>query len=81
MKEGKFTDTDLKEAKKVITEGMKTAYDEQDTQITYYFGQEVSEAKEVSIEEYIEKIEKVTREEVIKIANAVEIDTIYFLKN
>ena len=81
MEEGNFTDDDIKEAKKVITEGVKTVYDEQDSQITYYFGQEVSEAQEVSIDEYMKKIENVTREDIIKIAKAVKVDTIYFLTN
>ena len=81
MEEGKFTEDDLKEAKKVITEGMKTVYDEQDTQITYYFGQEINESKDISVEEYMKKIENVTKEEVIEIAKLVRIDTIYFLKN
>ena len=81
MQESKFTDDDLKEAKKVITEGIKTIYDEQDTQITYYFGQEIAESKDVSIDEYMKKIESITRENVIEIAKAVRVDTIYFLKN
>ena len=81
MEDGKFTEEDLKEAKKVITEGIKTIYDEQDTQITYYFGQEVANQKEISVEEYMKKIEEVTREEVIQIAKSIKIDTIYFLKN
>ncbi len=81
MENGEFTDTDLKEAKKVITEGIKTIYDEQDSQIVYYFGQEVSKAQDVNIEEYMKKIENVTKEDVVKLAKAVKIDTIYFLKN
>ena len=81
MKKGEFTDTDLKEAKKVITEGVKTIYDEQDSQIVYYFGQEVAESEDVDIEEYMKKIESVTKEDVVKLAQAVKVDTIYFLKN
>ena len=81
MEEGNFTDTDLKEAKKVITEGLKTVYDEQDSQITYCFGQEMTEAEDVSLEEYMNKIESVTREDVINVAKSININTIYFLKN
>lgn len=81
MEAGNFTDTDLKEAKKVITEGIKTVYDEQDSQITYCFGQEMAEAADVSLEEYMNKIESVTREDIINIAKSININTIYFLKN
>ena len=81
VEEGNFTDTDLKEAKKVITEGLKTVYDEQDSQITYCFGQEMTEAEDVSLEEYMNKIESVTREDVINVAKSININTIYFLKN
>ena len=80
MKDGKFSKEDLDEAKKVITGGLKTTYDEQDTQITYYFGQEIAE-ENMSIKEYMEKINKVTAEEVENVAKKVSVDTIYFLRN
>ena len=37
--------------------------------------------KTVGIKEYMEKIKAVKKEEVIDIANNINIDTIYFLKN
>ena len=81
MENGNFSDNDLKEAKKVITEGIKTVYDEQDSQITYCFGQEMNENEDVSLEQYMEKIEAVTKEDVIEIAKVIEVDTIYFLRD
>lgn len=81
MEEGKFTEEELKEAKKVIIEGAKTLYDEQDSQITYCFGQEIATSNDVSIEEYMKKIEAISMEDVLEIAKVVKIDTIYFLKN
>ncbi len=59
---------------------IKTIDDEQDTGITYYFGQELSENR-ISIEEYTKQIENVKKEDVVHIANQVAIHTIYFLKN
>ena len=80
MKNGIFTDEDIENAKKGIISTIKSIDDEQDTEITYFFGQELTNNK-ISLEEYIEKIEKVTKEDVIKIANSININTIYFLKN
>lgn len=80
MKNGIFSQEDLIDAKKGIIEAIKTIYDEQDSQITYYFGQELSK-NNIKIEEYINKIEKITRQDVIDIAKLVYINTIYFLKN
>ncbi len=74
------TEEDIQNAKKGIIAAIKTIDDEQDTGITYYFGQELS-GSEVSIEEYQNKIEKVTKEDVIYIAENVAIHTIYFLKD
>ena len=80
VKEGKFTDEELENSKKGIISAIKGIEDEQDTEITYYFGQELS-GNEVSTSEYIESINRVTKEEVIDVANSVNINTIYFLKD
>ena len=81
MKKGEFTEEDVVDAKKIVVEGMKNVYDEQDTQIVFYFGQEISKQKEISVEENIQKIEEVKKEDILKVANEINIDTIYFLKN
>ena len=80
MKKGDFTEEEVKNAKKAIISSIKTIEDEQDTSITYYFGQEMSGNKK-SVEEYIERIEKVSKEDVVQVANKIEINTIYFLRN
>ena len=80
MKEGKFTEEEIENGKKGIIAAIKTISDEQDTGVTYYFGQELS-GTNVSEEEYIKKIENITKEDIINVANKVKINTIYFLKN
>ena len=80
MKKGIFTDEDIKNAKKSIISGIRSIDDEQDTEITYFFGQELTNEK-ISTEEYIKNIEKVSKEDIIKIAKSLQINTIYFLKN
>lgn len=79
MKTGKFTEEDLENCKKVVKSTIEAIKDEQDTGITYYFSQELSEEK-TTPEEYLNRIEKITKENVIDIANKVSINTIYFLK-
>ena len=80
MKQGKFTENDIEVAKKGIIDAIQTIDDEQDSEIMYFFGQEFCNNK-LNIEQYLERIKKVTKEAVLKIAQKVEIDTIYFLKN
>ena len=80
MKQGKFTQEEIENSKKGVIAAIKTIEDEQDTGITYYFGQELS-GTNVSEEEYIKKIENITKEDIINIANKVQINTIYFLRD
>lgn len=80
MKNGDFTDEELENAKYGIVAAIKTIDDEQDTEVTYFFGQELSGSKK-TLEEYQKAVQEVTRDGVLKIANQVKVDTIYFLKN
>ena len=80
MKNGDFTEEEIENAKKGIIASIKTIDDEQDTEITYFFGQELSGTK-TSLEEYIENIQKVSKEDVLEVAKQISINTIYFLKN
>ena len=80
MKEGKFTDEEVENAKTNILDSIQSIEDEQDSQIIYYFGQEISKTKE-NLKEYKEKIKKVTKQDVLNIANKVSIEMIYFLRN
>ena len=80
MKNGDFTDEQIENAKNGIIASIKTIDDEQDTEITYYFGQELSGTK-TSLEEYIENIQKINKADVLEVAKQISINTIYFLKN
>ena len=80
MKSGDFTDNDVEIAKKGLIDAIKTIDDEQDTEIIYFFGQEFN-SHPFDIQQYIDRISKVTKEAVLKVAQDVTIDTIYFLKN
>ena len=80
IRKGDFTEEEVENAKKAIISSIETIDDEQDTSITYYFGQEMS-GNQKSVDEYIERIGKVTKEDIIQVANKVETNTIYFLRN
>ena len=80
MKNGKFSNEDLENAKKYVIAGLRTTREEQDSEVSYYFGQELSE-KFTSFEEYEKEINKVNKEDIIKVANSVTINTVYFLRN
>ena len=80
MKKGNFTEEDIENSKKGILAGIKTIDDEQDTQITFFFGHEVTGQK-TTIEEYSEKIKKVSKQDIIDVANLININTIYFLRD
>lgn len=80
MKKGEFSDEDLAAAKEFVKAGIAAIETEQDTGIIYYIGQEISKTN-TSIEEYRKNMEEITREDIIEIANSIEINTIYFLKN
>ena len=80
MKNGDFTDEEIENAKNGIIASIKTIDDEQDTEITYYFGQELSGTK-TSLEGYIENIQKVNKADILEVAKQISINTIYFLKN
>lgn len=80
MKKGDFTDEEVENAKKGIIASIKTIDDEQDTEITYFFSQELSKSK-CNIEQYMQRISEVTKEKVVDVANKVSINTVYFLKD
>ena len=80
IKNGDFTDEDIDNSKKLIVESIRGISSEQDTEITYYYGQELS-GEFTTLEEYMRKIEKVSKEEVEKLAKEINIDTIYFLRD
>lgn len=80
MENGDFTEEDIDNAKTIIKASVESIPESQDSEITYYFSQELSE-EFVSIEEYIKNIEKVSKEQIVEIAKKIQINTIYFLKD
>lgn len=80
IKKGEFTEEDIQNSKTYLISSLKNVEEEQDTEIIYYIGQEISKMN-MTIEEYIEKIEKVTKKQIIELANSIHLNTIYFLRS
>ena len=80
MKNEKFTDEDLDNAKKYMNAIIKTIQNEQDSEIMYYMSQEL-ENELIDFQQYSELLNNTIKEDIIKIANSISINTIYFLKN
>lgn len=80
MKKGDFSEEEVENAKQGIIAAIKSIDDEQDTEIMYFFGQELSTNK-LDINKYMDRISKVNKQNVIDIANKVSVNTVYFLKN
>lgn len=80
MKKGDFSEEDIENAKKTIISTIKSIDDEQDTEITYFLGQELTDNR-VTLEEYAKIVQDVTKENIVDIANKVNINTVYFLRD
>lgn len=80
MVDGDFNKEDIDNAKLLISSSVGSIPETQDSEITYYFSQELSDDF-VSIEDYIKKINEVTKEQILDVAKNIQINTIYFLKD
>lgn len=80
MKNGCFTDEDIKNAKELLISSINSLKDEQSSEISYYMSSELLDEK-TSLEDTINAVKNVSKEDIIKIANYININTIYFLRN
>ncbi len=80
IKNGEFDEKNIENSKNLIIESVKSIPSEQDTEITYYYGQELS-SEFTTIDQYIEKIKWQSKKEIIDLASKVKVNTIYFLRD
>lgn len=80
IKNGNFTEEDIENAKKLIVSSVKGISSEQDTEITYYYGQELSDTF-TTIDDYVTKINNVTKSNIEEVAKEIWINTVYFLRD
>lgn len=80
MKDGNITDKEFSDAKQLVLATLKLIPESQEDMISFDFDQNLFK-ENLSFEEYYKNIEKITKDDVIKAAQNVSINTIYYLKN
>ena len=78
MKKGKFSDDDIIKAKITYINSLKELEDSSESLLSLYAGIEYLNSD--TLEDRFKKINKVTKEDVIKLSNKVHLDTIYLLE-
>ena len=78
MRANEFSDEDIKDAKVFLENIMRSYEDSQDVLIDLSMGQHIMGMND-SIETMIQKINSVTREDILYVANNVKLNTKYFL--
>ena len=78
MKNGDFTDQEVNQTKAVIRNQFLETIDSARGLIEVLYNNVISETN-ITIEEWLDKINAVTKEEIVSVANKVEMDTVYFL--
>ena len=78
VKNGDISDEELLWAKRAVASDLRAALDSQGELEGYWLGQAV-DGLEFGPTELAELVENVTKEDVMKIANSVELDLVYFL--
>lgn len=79
-RKGDISDKELESAKSYVAASLRAYNDSASTMDDFYLGQEIKELN-YDLNEYAGLVELVSLEDVVKIANSVELDTVYFLKN
>ncbi len=78
MKNGDFTDEDIDIAKKEICNSYRSRVDSVEA-MEYFYTAQILLGRDITIGQAIENIEKVTKEQIVEVANRVKLDTVYFL--
>ena len=78
-KEGRFSDDELEWARRSVVSTLRTALDSQSRLEQYWLGQAASGLEE-GLEALAQRVEAVTREQVVDAARGLKLDTVYFLK-
>lgn len=78
IEQGNITDKELKDSKKLFITAMEDIYEYPESIINYYHSMDYFNA--VSITKTKESINSITKEDIIKVAKKIKIDTIYVLK-
>ncbi len=78
IRNGKFTEKDLKQSKMEVLYNISTIFESNRNIIEYYYGQHIFNSKDVDTK--IKMINKVSKEDIIKYVNKINVEGIFFLK-
>lgn len=78
IKNGNISDLEFESSIKAMVNNYKSTYDDQRSLAIFCLGESIIGTNE-TIEDKLEKIKKVTKEQVSEIAKKLELDTVYFL--
>ena len=80
MEDGNITEKEMKDAKQFINAGLNLINESSENMIEYRFDKDLYN-EEIDIEKYCKEIEEIKKEDIVKVAQQIKIDTIYFLGN
>ena len=80
MEDGNITEKEMKDAKQFINAGLNVIKESSENMIEYRFDKDLYN-EEIDIEKYRKEIEEIKKEDIVKVAKQIKIDTIYFLGN
>ena len=75
---GDFSTEEIEVAKKLLRNSLINAQDDPPGLIALSFNRDIVHKKE-SNNEYLERLMQITKEDIVKVANRVRLDTIFFL--
>lgn len=79
IRRGNFTDDDIASSVKSLEDGFRSVSDSAES-VANWFASQVCSDKYLYPEDFIEQFKKVTREDIIKAARAVTLDTVFMLE-
>jgi len=79
IKNGQFDDSLISASKMGLTDSVKSAYDS-NADLEGWYLTRIFDKEPLTPEEFVERIDKASREEIIACANTLNLDTIYLLK-
>ncbi len=79
IKNGQFDDTIISASKMGLKDSVKSAYDS-NADLEGWYLTRIFDKQPLTPEEFVERIDRVSREDIISVANTVTLDTVYLLK-
>ena len=79
IKTGNITEEEYNKSKQLVSSSLDMIKESQENMITFEFDQKLFK-ENLTIDEYKRKIEEITIKDIVKVAQDIEIDTIYYLE-